>query len=158
MFGEVMSADIASRERSHRPAFANFRSDVFGKASASVAAVIRGAGCAIPKSWAPCRRCSSAGVQPLTPKGWLKSGKQHAYNPFMSSQFDDLKKQVRALPASEKAALVRVLIDELDPQRDPDVEELWLEEAERRYAQYLRGEVDAIPGDEVMAEARKRLK
>lgn len=76
----------------------------------------------------------------------------------MSSQFDDLKKQVRALPASEKAALVRVLIDELDPQRDPDVEELWLEEAERRYAQYLRGEVDAIPGDEVMAEARKRLK
>jgi hypothetical protein len=39
----------------------------------------------------------------------------------------------------------------------PFVEKLWLEEAER-YAQYLRGEVDAIPGDEVMAEARKRLK
>ena len=76
----------------------------------------------------------------------------------MSSQFDDLAKRIRALPAAEKAALVRELIDDLDPDEDPDVEKLWLEEAERRYAQYLRGEVEAIPGDEVMAEARKRLK
>ena len=76
----------------------------------------------------------------------------------MSSQFDDLAKRARALPRGEKAALVRMLIDDLDPGQDPDVEKLWLEEAERRYAQYLRGEVEALPGDEVMAEARKRLK
>ena len=76
----------------------------------------------------------------------------------MSSQFDDLEKRIRALSAREKVALVRMLIDELDSANDPDVEKLWVEEAERRYAQYLRGEVDAMPGDEVMAEARKRLK
>jgi putative addiction module component (TIGR02574 family) len=76
----------------------------------------------------------------------------------MSSQFDDLTKRIRALPAAEKAALVRELINDLDPGTDPDIEKLWLEEAERRYAQYLRGEVEAIPGDEVVAEARKRLK
>ncbi len=76
----------------------------------------------------------------------------------MSSQFDELTKRIRALPARERMELVRVLIDDLDPGKDPDVEKLWLEEAERRYAQYLRGEVEAIPGDEVMAEARKRLK
>ena len=76
----------------------------------------------------------------------------------MSSQFDDLEKRARALPPSEKAALIRALIDDLDPGQDPDVERLWLEEAERRYDQYLRGEVEAIPGDEVMAEARRRLK
>lgn len=81
-----------------------------------------------------------------------------AYNERMSSHFDDLARRIRALPAGEKAALVRELIDELDPGQDPDIEKLWLEEAERRYAQYLRGEVEAIPGDEVMAEARKRLK
>lgn len=81
-----------------------------------------------------------------------------AYNRHVSSQFDDLAKRIRALPAGEKAALVRQLIDDLDPGQDPDVEKLWLDEAERRYAQYLRGEVEAIPGDEVMAEARKRLK
>jgi len=76
----------------------------------------------------------------------------------VSSQFDELTKRIRALPLRERAELVRVLIDDLDPGKDPDVEKLWLEEAERRYAQYLRGEVEAIPGDEVMAEARKRLK
>ena len=76
----------------------------------------------------------------------------------MSSQFDELTKRIRALPARERVELVRTLIDDLDPGKDPDVEKLWLEEAERRYAQYLRGEVEAIPGDEVMAEARKRLK
>ena len=76
----------------------------------------------------------------------------------MSSQFDELSKRVRALPAKEKVELVRALIDDLDPGKDPDVEKLWIAEAERRYAQYLRGEVEAIPGDEVMAEARKRLK
>ena len=76
----------------------------------------------------------------------------------MSSQFDDLSKRIRALPAGERAALFRELIDALDPGQAPDVEKLWREEAERRYAQYLRGEVEAIPGDVVMAEARKRLK
>jgi putative addiction module component (TIGR02574 family) len=76
----------------------------------------------------------------------------------VSSQFEELTKRIRALPARERVELVRVLIDDLDPGKDPDVEKLWLEEAERRYAQYLRGEVEAIPGDEVMAEARKRLK
>jgi putative addiction module component (TIGR02574 family) len=76
----------------------------------------------------------------------------------VSSQFDELTKRIRALPARERVELVRTLIDDLDPGKDPDVEKLWLEEAERRYAQYLRGEVEAIPGDEVMAEARKRLK
>lgn len=76
----------------------------------------------------------------------------------MSSQFDELTRRIRALPDKERVELVRALIDDLDPGKDPDVEKLWLEEAERRYAQYLRGEVEAIPGDEVMAEARKRLK
>ena len=76
----------------------------------------------------------------------------------MSNQIEELTKRIRALPARERVELVRTLIDDLDPGKDPDVEKLWLEEAERRYAQYLRGEAEAIPGDEVMAEARKRLK
>ena len=76
----------------------------------------------------------------------------------MSSQFDDLEKRVRALSREEKAALARVLIDELDPVNEPGVEELWLEEARRRYDAYRRGEVQAEPGDEVMARARSRLR
>ena len=74
------------------------------------------------------------------------------------SKFDDLEKQVRALSRKEKAALARVLIDELDPAVDLGVEELWLEEARRRYEAYRRGEMAAIPGDEAMARARTRLR
>ncbi len=76
----------------------------------------------------------------------------------MSSQFDDLEKRVRALSREEKAALARVLIDQLDPVNEPGVEELWLEEARRRYDAYRKGEFQSIPGDEAMARARSRLR
>ena len=76
----------------------------------------------------------------------------------MSSQFDDLEKQVCALSREEKAALARVLIDQLDPVNEPGVEELWLEEARRRYDAYRKGEIQSIPGDEAMARARSRLR
>lgn len=76
----------------------------------------------------------------------------------MSSQFDDLQKRARALTQKEKAALARMLIEDLDAVNDHEVEQLWLEEAQRRYDQYLRGEIEAVPVEEVMARARKRLK
>jgi hypothetical protein len=76
----------------------------------------------------------------------------------MSSQFDDLEKRARSLSREEKAALARVLIDELDPVNEPGVDELWLEEARRRYDAYRREEMQSIPGDEAMARARSRLR
>lgn len=81
-----------------------------------------------------------------------------AYNLGMSSQFDDFEKRARALSREEKAALALVLIDELDPVKEPGVDELWLEEARRRYDAYRRGEMNSVPGDEAMARARSRLR
>ncbi len=76
----------------------------------------------------------------------------------MSDQFDKLVKLARALPCEEKAALARVLIDSLDSINEPGVEELWLEEARRRYEAYRCGQIESVPGDEAMARARGRLK
>ncbi|HYN25091.1 MAG TPA: addiction module protein [Pyrinomonadaceae bacterium] len=76
----------------------------------------------------------------------------------MSSHFHDLEMQARALPVKEKAALARLLIEELDMSVDADAEQLWIDEAQRRYDAYQRGELEARPGDEVMARARNRLK
>jgi putative addiction module component (TIGR02574 family) len=76
----------------------------------------------------------------------------------MSAHFDDIEKQARLLPLKEKAALARVLIEELDTSVDTDAEQLWIAEAQRRYDAYLKGELEAFPGDEVMARARGRLK
>lgn len=75
----------------------------------------------------------------------------------MSTQFDDIEKQARSLPLKEKAALARLLIEDLDQTVDEDVERLWLEEAQRRYEAYLKGELDALPGEDVMKRARERL-
>ena len=78
--------------------------------------------------------------------------------PPMSTLFEELERQARALPPKEKATLARILIDALDPTVDPGVEQLWINEAQRRYDAFLRGELKALPGDEVMARARSRLK
>ncbi len=76
----------------------------------------------------------------------------------MSTLFDELEKQARLLTPQEKATLARILIEELDPSADSQVEQLWVAEAQRRYDAYLQGELNSLPGDEVMSRARSRLK
>ena len=62
------------------------------------------------------------------------------------------------LTVQEKAALAHQLIEDLDASLDADVEQAWIAESQRRYQAYLRGELQSKPGDEVMANARNRLK
>jgi hypothetical protein len=76
----------------------------------------------------------------------------------MSALFDELEKQSRLLTAAERATLARILIEGLDSEMDSDIEQLWVSEAQRRYEAYLRGEIEAFPGNEVMTRARHRLK
>ena len=76
----------------------------------------------------------------------------------MSTLLEDLERQARSLTPREKASLARVLIDELDPAVDAEVEQLWIDEAQRRYDAFLKGELEALPGDAVMQRARDRLK
>ena len=76
----------------------------------------------------------------------------------MSANFDDIERQARLLPLKEKALLARVLIEELDASIDVDAEKLWIDEAQRRYDAYQKGELEALPGDDVMARARNRIK
>ena len=78
--------------------------------------------------------------------------------PGMSALLEELKKQSRLLTTQEKATLARTLIEELDASPVHNVEQLWIAESQRRYEAYLRGEIDAHPGDEVMTRARSRLK
>jgi hypothetical protein len=63
----------------------------------------------------------------------------------MSAHFDDIQRQAKSLPLKENAALARVLIEELDMSVDANVEQLWIDEAQRRHDNYLKGELEAIP-------------
>jgi hypothetical protein len=74
----------------------------------------------------------------------------------MRAHFDDLERELRLLPLKPKAALA--LTEELGTAVDADAEQLWIDEAQRRYDAYLKGELEALPGDEVMARARNRIK
>jgi len=48
-------------------------------------------------------------------------------------------------------------IEEVDELVDADVGQLWIEEAQRRYDAYLKGELRALEGDDVMKRARSRV-
>ena len=75
----------------------------------------------------------------------------------MSALLEELKKKSRLLTVQEQATLARILIEGLDASTDSHVEQLWVAESQRRYQAYIRGEIEAFPGDEVMTRARKRL-
>ena len=76
----------------------------------------------------------------------------------MSTLFDELERQARGLTPQEKASLARILIEELDPAVDAGVEQVWIDEAQRRYDAFLSGQLEALAGDATMVRARSRLK
>ena len=75
----------------------------------------------------------------------------------MARKFSEIQKELSELPADERAKLALALVESLEPEEEGDIAEAWRIEAERRYEQYLRGEVQAIPGEEVFANVRRRL-
>jgi putative addiction module component (TIGR02574 family) len=75
----------------------------------------------------------------------------------MSDILAELKQKASQLSDAERAELALSLIESLDGPADPDVEEAWRLEIERRIAQIDRSEVQLIPGDEVFARLRRRL-
>jgi putative addiction module component (TIGR02574 family) len=69
-----------------------------------------------------------------------------------------LEEQVIRLPHRERARIALKLLESLDPGKDEDVSELWLQEAERRLRSYDAGETDSQDADEVFSEIERRLK
>ena len=58
------------------------------------------------------------------------------------------------LTAQERAEVAEQLIVSLDEAPEPDVEQAWQEEVQRRLQQIDRGEVKAIPWEEVQRRLR----
>jgi hypothetical protein len=70
----------------------------------------------------------------------------------------EIEEEIRALCLEEKLDLLRSLIGELDMPADPDVEQAWLEESQRRYRELIDGTVRGIPGPLVFERLRARLR
>jgi putative addiction module component (TIGR02574 family) len=76
----------------------------------------------------------------------------------MSKNLAKIEKKVAELPQRDKALLVEHLLTAIDEGEDVDAEELWLEEAEKRYQDYRVGKIGAKPAEQVFDEARKRIR
>jgi putative addiction module component (TIGR02574 family) len=76
--------------------------------------------------------------------------------PTMSSPLEALEAELLQLPAAERARLVERLIASLDA--DPEVEQAWAAEVERRQAEIESGAVPLLPGPETLAEIKAKLR
>jgi putative addiction module component (TIGR02574 family) len=61
--------------------------------------------------------------------------------------------QARKLSPAERLELVDDILASLD-EPDPNIDKLWVREAEDRLAAYRRGEIKAIPLEQVLAKYR----
>ena len=74
-----------------------------------------------------------------------------------SKNTDSLEQQARKLDPEDRADLALKLIESLDPGKDEDADEIWLDEAEKRLAEYNAGKTEAIPVEEALEEIKKQL-
>ena len=73
----------------------------------------------------------------------------------MTIPVDVLEAEVLNLPAPLRSRLLDKLIASLDT--DPEWEEAWAQEADRREAAIAAGKATWIPGDEAVARVRAKL-
>ena len=76
----------------------------------------------------------------------------------MTRDISELREELDKLSPKQKAELARTLIDSLDEDLDDNLQQLWLDEARRRYEAYRRGEISSRPAAEVFARVRARLR
>jgi putative addiction module component (TIGR02574 family) len=76
---------------------------------------------------------------------------------MLASKSKEIEKEALRLPIHERASLVVNLIRSLDEEEDPEAEEKWMEEVERRFREYKEGKVQGIPADEVFRRIRSKL-
>jgi hypothetical protein len=75
----------------------------------------------------------------------------------VSTEFEQLKEDLLALPVQSRASLAHALIESLDEDYDEDAETLWLDEIKRRDDEIRGGRAVLKPADQVLREARERL-
>ena len=74
------------------------------------------------------------------------------------NELKKLEADLLALPIKSRASLARALIESLDETVDDNAEALWMEEIRRRDEDLRSGRANARPVDQVLQEARERLR
>lgn len=75
----------------------------------------------------------------------------------MSPQLIECEVQALKLTPTDRATLAEHLIASLDNLNDQQNEQLWIDEADRRYREYKRGSITARSAEEVLRDARNAI-
>jgi Putative addiction module component len=70
---------------------------------------------------------------------------------------EQLTEELLSLPSASRALLADKLVESLEFDTDPAIQAAWTTEAKRRRDEIRIGSVEAIPGDEAMAQVRRLL-
>ena len=63
-----------------------------------------------------------------------------------------------SLPPRSRAKLAEQLLESLDDPKQKEIDRLWADEVENRIDAYEKGELKAIPGEEVFRRMKPRKK
>ena len=74
----------------------------------------------------------------------------------MSASSEQILQQALALPTQDRAEIVERLLASFQTPPDPRFDELWAREAEDRLDAYDRGELRAVPAEEVFARIERQ--
>jgi putative addiction module component (TIGR02574 family) len=74
----------------------------------------------------------------------------------MTTHVTELFEKASVLSESDRATLAGLLIESLESEVDPDVEEAWRLEIERRVAELDSGAVETVPWEVVKARLLRR--
>ncbi len=74
----------------------------------------------------------------------------------MPKELKDIAAEALGLSLTARAELAGQLLDSLDDPSEEENDQLWAQEAERRYSEYKAGNIEAVHAEEVFARLRAR--
>jgi len=74
----------------------------------------------------------------------------------MSTSIEEIEAEALSLSMGERARLVEKLIASLDA--DPEIENAWAIEVEKRHAEIESGQVSMLPGDEALTKLKAEFR
>ena len=77
----------------------------------------------------------------------------------MTSDINEIRKKALGLSSRDRALLIRQLLESLEEGEEEDkAEELWIEETKLRYDLYKQGKTSERPANQVLKNAKSKLK
>lgn len=71
----------------------------------------------------------------------------------MAKSVDKITKEVLKLPDVEKLRVVDAILSDLD-EPDPEIDQIWAEEARKRWARHKAGKLPTVSYEDVIAKHR----